>query len=286
MSALEVRSVSRAEFSTAIDWAAAEGWNPGLNDLEPFHKVDPQGFLMGFVGDEPVSSISVVRYGESFGFLGFYIVRPEFRGKGYGMATWNAGLEHLQGRVVGLDGVVDQQDNYRKSGFVYHGRNVRYAGIPGPGAPPASGVTIRSVQMADMPAVTVLDRQAFPAPRASFLELWLVCPPDHQRHGLIAEKDGKIVGYGAIRRCREGWKVGPLIARDAAVASALFGKLCSLAAPGETVILDVPESHGAAVGLAQSNGLEPVFETARMYLGEAPEIADHLVFGITTFELG
>jgi GNAT superfamily N-acetyltransferase len=80
----EIRTASAEEFATAVDWAAAEGWNPGLDDLAAFHAADPGGFLMRFDGDEPVSSISVVRYGDDFGFLGFYIVRPDWRGRGIG----------------------------------------------------------------------------------------------------------------------------------------------------------------------------------------------------------
>lgn len=133
MENLQIRPASVAEFQTAIDWAAAESWNPVHDDLAAFHAADPDGFLMGFLDDDPVSSISVVRYRDAYGFLGFYIVHPDHRGTGAGIATWRAGMNHLSGRCVGLDGVVDQQGNYRKSGFVLAGRNVRYTGIPVPG---------------------------------------------------------------------------------------------------------------------------------------------------------
>src|SRR5262245_49128429 len=41
----EIRTMSRAELGLALDWAAAEGWNPGLDDATPFHVADPAGFL-------------------------------------------------------------------------------------------------------------------------------------------------------------------------------------------------------------------------------------------------
>ena len=84
MSRPEIRAASAAEFAVAVEWAAAEGWNPGLDDLAAFHATDPGGFFLGWLDGEPVSSISVVRYGAGFGFLGFYIVRPEQRGTGAG----------------------------------------------------------------------------------------------------------------------------------------------------------------------------------------------------------
>jgi len=81
-----VKAMTAAEVGTAINWAAAEGWNPGLHDADCFLAADAGGFLMGFLDEEPVASISVVRYGRSFAFLGLYIVKPEHRGKGYGRA--------------------------------------------------------------------------------------------------------------------------------------------------------------------------------------------------------
>ena len=129
MTGLTIETMSRDDLALAVDWAAAEGWNPGLNDAAPFHETDPAGFLMARVDGQPVGCISVVAYDDAFGFLGFYIVRPEFRGRGFGWALWQAGIARLGERTIGLDGVVAQQDNYRKSGFVLAHRNVRYEGV-------------------------------------------------------------------------------------------------------------------------------------------------------------
>lgn len=285
MNRLEMRRATAAEFETALDWAAAEGWNPGLDDLSVFHATDPDGFLMGFFDEEPVSSISVVRYGEHYGFLGFYIVVPEHRGKGAGIATWDAGLAHLAGRTVGLDGVVGQQDNYRKSGFVLAGRNIRYTGCPeldGFGA--IDGV--RPIADVDLDAIAQYDRSHFPAPRTGFITSWASRQNGLRREGLIHIADGGVAGYGVIRECRKGYKIGPLFADNEPIAAGLFQMLCRRMLPGSDVSLDVPEDNTAAVGLAKRAGLAPVFETARMYKGNAPALSIDQIFGITTFELG
>ena len=64
---LTIGVMTRDDLDLAIEWAAAEGWNPGLDDAECFRAADPAGFLMGRLGGEPVVSISVVRYGDTFG---------------------------------------------------------------------------------------------------------------------------------------------------------------------------------------------------------------------------
>jgi len=80
-----IKAMTQEEVGVAVDWAAKEGWNPGLHDGDCYYSADPNGFLVGCLDHEPIATISVIRYGESFGFLGFYIVRPEYRGKGYGI---------------------------------------------------------------------------------------------------------------------------------------------------------------------------------------------------------
>lgn len=112
-----IRTLARDEVETLVDWAAAEGWNPGLGDAALFQAADPQGFIGAFVDGELSAGISAVAYGDDFGFIGLYICRPDRRGQGHGKAVWDAGMARLGKRTIGLDGVVEQQANYRSMGF-------------------------------------------------------------------------------------------------------------------------------------------------------------------------
>jgi ribosomal protein S18 acetylase RimI-like enzyme len=223
----------------------------------------------------------VVKYGMTFAFLGLYIVKPGERGKGYGHALWKAALATASGRNVGLDGVVAQQDNYRRSGFALAYRNVRYRGVRGAPAPlDARVVPLSSLPMAD---VVAYDRAFFPEERSAFLRAWVAQP--HAK-GLAAVRDGRIAGYGIVRQCRQGYKVGPLFADDAGLAEGLFQALSMFLPEGGQIFLDVPEPNRAAVALAERHGMSVVFETARMYTGPAPKLPLARLFGVTTFELG
>jgi GNAT superfamily N-acetyltransferase len=279
MSALDIRVMRPAELQLALDWAAAEGWNPGLADVGPFLAADPEGFLLGCLDGEPVGCISLVRYGDAFAFLGFYIVRPEWRGRGYGLVLWQAAMARAARRNVGLDGVVAQQANYRKSGFALAHRNIRYGGQL-IGAPPQEP---RLVDVAAVPfaALAAYDRLHFPAPREAFLRAWI----DPPRRALALASEGEIRGYGVVRDCHAGAKVGPLFADDPATAELL---LRALAATTEErpLLLDVPEPNAAARAIAERHGLRPVLETARMYTDAPPPLPLQRIFGITTFELG
>src|SRR5215813_10474708 len=98
-----IKVASADDVKRIMVWAKDEGWNPANTDGFAFHAQDPGGFLMGRLDGEPVASISVVKYGTGFGFLGCYIARPEVRGKGFGIQVWRAGMARMGDRNVGLD---------------------------------------------------------------------------------------------------------------------------------------------------------------------------------------
>jgi len=279
--ALDIRPMRPAELALGIDWAAAEGWNPGLHDGDSFFATDPAGFLIAHLGDEPVGMVSAVRYGRGFGFLGFYLVRPEHRGQGHGFALWQAAVAHLAGRVIGLDGVVAQQDNYRKSGFVLAWNNVRWQGPAIDHGAAESGID--AATPADTAALLAYDAPLFPDDRRGFMQRWLAQAGSQVR---VARRGSAVVGFGVIRPCRQGWKIGPLVADTPALADALYRALVSAVPVGAQVQLDVPAPQAEAVALARRHGLQPAFETARMYAGPAPALPMSRLFGITTFELG
>ncbi|MBE7380584.1 MAG: GNAT family N-acetyltransferase [Leptolyngbya sp. SIO1E4] len=277
-----IKTMTRSELDLAIDWAASEGWNPGRYDADCFYAADPNGFLMGWLQDEPIASISVVKYGASFGFLGFYIVKPEFRGLGYGFQIWQAGLNYLQGCNIGLDGVVAQQDNYLKSGFKLAYRNIRYEGR-GDGV--AAAPQAELVPLTSLPIDTVIeyDRPFFPDDRTAFLKRWLA-QPDCVEIGLM--HDQSLAGYGVLRVCRSGYKIGPLFADTPQFADVLFLALKSKVPSGSPFYLDVPEINAPAIALAERHHMHSMFETARMYTQQPPQLPLDRLFGVTTFELG
>jgi hypothetical protein len=221
--------------------------------------------------------------------MGFFIVRPEFRGLGLGNALWHARRERLLARLrpgasIGMDGVFAMQDYYAQGGFLFSHLDIRFrAEIPSQRAVPAIGdeeiVPLTEVPLDQVPEY---DRTCFPAPRPGFLTGW-ISQPDALALG--CQRNGRLSGYGVIRRCREGCKIGPLFADDAQAAEALFSQLQAFAAGGP-LFLDAPENNPAAIDLARRHQMVEVFGCARMYLGKAPDLAHQRVFGVTTFELG
>lgn len=99
-------------------------------------------------------------------------------------------------------------------------------------------------------------------------------------------QNGKLSGYGMVRVCRSGYKIGPLFADSLELAESLFISLKSQVKPGKPIYLDTPETNQDAIALAEKQNMKSVFETARMYKGVFPDLPLHRLFGVTTFELG
>lgn len=266
-----IRTLTLPEIETLINWAAGEGWNPGLHDARAFQAADPSGFLGAFVGDTMVAGISAVAYDDRFGFIGLYICHPDWRGQGHGKAVWDAGMAYLGDRTIGLDGVPKQQANYARMGFASAYDTMRWSGTL-PAAEPHPGV-----RALILPAeITSLDRRCFPALRPAFLSYW-VAPP---HRSVVLERNGSVVGWAVSRPCRSGAKIGPLFAADLNAAMALLRSFSG------DVHIDVPVVQQEFAVALDGLGFAASFRTSRMYRGEAPRVELPLVYGVTSLELG
>lgn len=268
-----------SQWATVVEWAAAEGWNPGMRDVGAFFSQDPDGFLLGRLNGEFVSAVSVVNYGAEFAFLGFYLVRPDLRGRGFGMATWKAGIEHAGDRVIGLDGVVAQVENYRRSGFELAYRSARFVGVP---KMPLPDNTISALSPVDASALLPYDGRCLPADRPAFLTTWLA---ERGHRTFVRIVDGVITGYATLRPARDSLRVGPFFANGPADARQLLAALAAHTA-GIPIAIDVPMVNGPAVRLMEEAGMMPTFETVRMYTGPVRSHRSERIFGVTTLELG
>lgn len=267
------------ELEIVLTWAADEGWNPGIADAAAFHAADPHGYFLTRVEGVPVAAISVVNHDLANSFLGLYICRPESRGQGIGLATWAHGLNYAGGRSVGLDGVPEQEANYQTSGFVRTGASLRHQGrLPG-----RKFSTVRPVASGDVEKLIELDARANGFSRPQFLKTWL---SDNVpgRASRVRVADGEIQGFATWRACREGTKIGPIVAPDTASALELISDVASLRPEGP-LIIDLPEDNTDLQQELEQAGFTVPFVTSRMYRGTIPDTHQTLQ-AIATMELG
>ncbi|MFC6519844.1 hypothetical protein ACFQAT_08695 [Undibacterium arcticum] len=116
-----------------------------------------------------------------------------------------------------------------------------------------------------------------------FLRCWINQP---QSTALGILRNGTLAGYGVLRSCRSGYKIGPLFADSPELAEHLFLALKAHAPEGAPIFLDTPAVNSAAVDLVRRHNMIVEFETARMYSGKCHDLPISRLFGVTTFELG
>lgn len=274
---MTIRNMTLSDLKRALEWAAREGWNPGLDDAEAFFAADPEGYFVNEIDGQIAAVISVVNHSDSFAFLGLYICDPAFRGQGHGMTVWNAAVAHAGDRCIGLDGVADQQDNYRKSGFVLAGETVRYQGQLAD--QPKDG----TLSPVDLPSLVALDAKLCGVARTDFASAWYQDTPT--RKTFAYSNAGTITAYATARKCAEGLKIGPLWAEDLKGVSSLLAEIGQHFEPRQ-VQIDVQTGSEPLAAYLQDIGFEAVFGTARMYTGPQPSADPGRIYAPATLELG
>ncbi|MCV6584387.1 MAG: GNAT family N-acetyltransferase [Marinibacterium sp.] len=274
MTPMTQRQATRAEIDQMLEWAASEGWNPGLADAGTFWDADPEGYFVTEIDGQIIAAISVVCHDPGIAFLGLYICHPNWRGQGHGLALWTHALAHAGDRTVGLDGVPDQQDNYARSGFVLSGQTTRYAGHVAGGAPAVIATP------APEPLIAA-DARAIGYRRDRFARSWFTDTATRRTVQLASDR----LGFATFRACREGIKIGPFYAETEEDARALLAA-CPADLGAGPCFIDVPDSAPALSDLVTGLGFEPVFHTARMWRGTAPKGTPPPFQAAATLELG
>lgn len=296
-----------------VSWAGREGWNPGLGDADLVWQADPQGFLGMCIAENGISENSnsengvaekciaggaIVRHNPMFGFMGLFIVEPEYRGQGLGRKLWFARRDRLLDRLapgasIGLDAVDAMVGFYAAGGFKPFTRHRRFQFVPDPsqwndlkrGSHQSVGYAPRPYRVEDFPAIHAMDLECFPGERANILEPWIT-----QKTGLTLvvpnpNSPNEILGFGTIRKCLVGWKIGPLQAHTPEIAKALIEQLIlDVSAP--SVMIDIPDNNPESLRLCQSFGMQEVFGCVRMYFGPPPTLKNEHLFAVLSLEIG
>ena len=278
------KKLHRKDVKILVDWAEAEGWNPGKDDFNVFWKTDPDGFYGCYFNDTLIAGGAIISYHATYGFMGLFIVHPKYRGIGIGKKLWhfrkNFLLQRLKkGSAIGMDGVVEMQPFYEKGGFTIAFRDERYECV-GQNALISNCISV--TEFNDFEKLLNYDIECFGFKRLNFLKNWLTIPNSKSFKYM---ENNSLKGYAVIRKVKLGYKIGPLFADNPDIAEALF-KACLDSAVGKLIYIDIPVINKEAMNLVRKYNARYVFECARMYYGEKPKTAIDKVYGITTFELG
>ena len=137
---------------------------------------------------------------------------------------------------------------YERGGFRQFTRHRRFEFTSTDTAPDLDpGLT--QLSNIDFQDIEDMDAVCFPGSRGDFLKSWIE-QDDAISLGLV-EKD-RLRGYGLMRPCLSGWKVGPLIADEIETANRLWTGF-SKHGQGKSIFIDSPDNNPSAIHLCKSD---------------------------------
>jgi hypothetical protein len=284
---IEVATLENGGLQFIFDNAKREGWEPGVDDLSIFPTADPNGFFVGILDGKIVGCVSAVRHDDSYGFIGYYIVSPEYRGNTYGLQLFQHGMRYLGDRNIGLDGLLVQVPNYQRSGFNSFYTTSRYQGTGIEDSSDLACPNIVPLSNVDIETLAQYDSKFFPTARNAWISNWISGNIQNLSSAVYLE-NGEILGYGVIRPCISGYRIGPLYANSSDVAKSLLTYLRAKVSPGSIIYIDVPNVNANAVALMDQGDIAftKLWDCIRMYTKTEPNVNNDGVYGASSLELG
>ena len=290
-----IRLISNNEIEKVTDWAKLEGFAPGFDDISIYKNTDKQGIWVGCLDNEPIGSIACVKYNSSYGFIGLFIVKKQFRNKGYGVKLWKHALNYLTDiDCIGLEAAPERLNDYQKWGFEKSSITNRwklygFSNLPKKNFYKDIYHNFRVVPGSEINSEAVLnyDSQREPSPRPHFLTDWL--KNSFGTVSALIDDNGMCHGFGRIRPCilknnEKGWRIGPLLADTPPLAEILIRELVK--GLESEILLDCPGLNPYANYLLSNLGFQEISRTYRMYKGVQPPFPMNQVYGLACLELG
>ncbi|MER9232955.1 GNAT family N-acetyltransferase [Mesorhizobium sp. M0622] len=207
----------------------------------------------GFValeGERVVATTLVTPYGKAAATINMVIVDVAMRGRGIGRKLMDLALQASESRECRLVATREGLPLYEKLGFQATGAVLQHQGLL---AETLAGEGVEWATADDAAAFVELDRSACGMDRGGLIRL--LC---EQARIAVLRREGKPVGFAAVRTFGRGKVAGPVVAETSEAARSLLSFLFA-ASPGTLLRVDTSESSGlspwlAGLGLARVGG--------------------------------
>ena len=207
---LQIRPMATNDIDFALELTSGEGWSDIRSDFISLISYPKTASFVMIDDNERIGMISAVKYNQ-IGFIGSFIVKREYRKKGYGTKLFDYAIDHLRNggvELILLDAVVEAKRFYEEKGFkpIFHSHRFRGT-IKG-----EASDYCRSMKEKDLQKILEIDKVCFGDDRSHFLiELFR----DHPQLAYVLENsENEIIGFVFASKRREYSRVGPLCIID------------------------------------------------------------------------
>ncbi|HVF27138.1 MAG TPA: GNAT family N-acetyltransferase [Pyrinomonadaceae bacterium] len=261
---IEIRPLGGEDVPVAMRLKNLARWNQTEEDWQRLLNLDPRGCFAATIGGQVVATTTTTTYERHLAWIGMVLVDPDYRRRGIATRLMRGALEYLRGEKVAtvkLDATPDGRPVYESLGFEVELLIERWSGV----ARTVASSDCTKLDASILPEVFALDRRAFGADRSKLIELLVsdATTALSVSNGL----DRQLNGYALSRRGTTAAYVGPVVASDAATATALLdGVLNQLA--GEQVYVDVNTAFASGTRELAARGFVKQRDLIRMRYGE------------------
>lgn len=256
-----IRRMQPEDRDAAVRLTQAEGWPHRREDWD-FHCLLGQGWIASIADGAIVGTILWWSYGSAAGAAGLLVVDHRYRGNGIGRRLIEAIIDEAGPRtlqsVATRSGIkVLDTLGFRKIGMVQQWQGIPLSIL----TEEPTDLTLRKADQTSLPSLCELDEWAFGAKRFELLASILT-----QNDGVLAEKDGQLVGFGLIRPAGRGMVIGPVVASDESIATTIVSRLLTIDASFTRI--DIPANANGLAEYLQQSGLILVDQAPVLKLGE------------------
>lgn len=215
------------------------------------HRLEDWAMLLslstGFVAlnDGKVAGTTLLtRYGNDVGAINMVIVDEALRGQGIGRRLMDAALAECGDRECRLTATSEGLPLYKKLGFVETGAILQHQGVIANGGNSGDHGPVVWATSTDLSDCTALDHAASGLERSS-----LISRLAEDGRIAVLRRDGRLLGFAALRTFGRGELAGPVVATTLEEAKALLSFLFA-ARPGAFMRVDTNDTSGLAPWLA------------------------------------
>jgi GNAT superfamily N-acetyltransferase len=263
---MTLRKMEWNDIPSGLSLCRSAGWNQLSRDWEIFLVLDPQGNRV-CVNDEGnvVGTVTTIRYGNHFAWIGMVLVDPNHQRKGIGLGLLEESIQILKNEnCIKLDATPAGRQVYVKLGFEdeYELSRMSASAINTQhltSSPIATALTSDNFEQ-----VKLFDLKVFGADRMMLLSQMLDGAPDLAFQ--LTEED-HLKGYCFGRAGYRYTHIGPVVATSVEVAKDLVSAALKHLG-NKPVILDVLHHDESWQDWLKSIGFSTLRPFIRMYRGE------------------
>jgi len=208
-----IRPMVPADIVDCIALSEAEGWNQTMKDWQILVERPQNSCLVAECDDRLVATATAMDYSNEVAWVGMVLVEKNYRGRGISKILLLSLLDQLGScKSVRLDATPAGQPVYEKLGFkneyvIYRMTNSSVSNADHQ----RSFKKSETIQLSDIPEISLLDHSAFGANRTYLLNSLLV---QNSGIALCLKSHERITSFTLGRKGRKYLQIGPVVAPD------------------------------------------------------------------------